>query len=173
MAKEKKSKLKHENKSKVSDSFKNTIKNYLDSFAKENEFFAKKYSNEKKSIDDCCAYIVGQVQKMQVNGLSDNEVFYLARHYFEEENLTVNPIPEGLKIIVNHTEELSEEGKKAAKDKALKAYEDAEIKKLEDAAKSKAEKEAKALEKAKKKEEERRLNQIKKTKVEQISLFDF
>lgn len=50
MAKEKTAKK--ENKSKVSDSFKNTIKNYLDSFAKENEFFANKYANEKKNKEE-------------------------------------------------------------------------------------------------------------------------
>lgn len=156
----------NESKSRVSNSFKNAIKSYLDSFAKENEFFAVKYANEKKNIDDCCAYIVGEVQNMQVNGLSDDEVYRLARHYYEEENLKVNPLPSGLKVIVNHTEELSEEEKKVAKEKALKAYEEAERKKLEDEAKKKLEKEAKALEKAMKKEEER------KTKFGQISLFD-
>lgn len=159
--------------SKVSQSFKSAIKSYLDSFAKENEFFSKKYANEKKTIDECCTFIVNEVQKMNVNGLSDDEVYYLARHYYEEDNLKVNPLPSGLKVVVNHNVELTEEEKKVAKEKAIKDYEEFEKKKLEDETKKKTEKLEKALEKAKKKEEEKRKEQIKRTKVEQISLFDF
>ena len=53
----------------VSKSFRDAIKNYLDQFAKENNLFAEKYKNQKKSIGECCNYIIQEVQKMQVHGL--------------------------------------------------------------------------------------------------------
>lgn len=158
---------KQENTFKVSVSFKNAIHSYLDSFAKENEFFANKYANEKKSIEDCCAYIIGEVQKMKVNGLSDDEVFYLARHYYEEEDLKVNPLPSGLQVVVNHHIELTEEEKAEMRKKALEEIKNEEKEKLLKEEKKKKEREEKAqlraIEKEKKEAE----------KTGQLSLFDF
>ena len=156
----------------VSKSFRDAIKNYLDQFAKENNLFAEKYKNQKKSVEECCTFIIQEVQKMQVNGLSDDEVYYLARHYYEEENLKVKPLPAGLKVVVNQHIELSEEEKQAAHQKALEDYTNAERKKLEDAAKKKADLEKKAEEKKKQKEQEEKLKRIEETKNEQFSIFD-
>ena len=95
---------------KVSQSFKDTIKAYLDQRAQSDPLFATSYQKAGKSIDECCNYIVQEVQKMHVNGLADDEVFGLAVHYYDEDNLgeikTVN-----CKVVVNHTVELTEEEK--------------------------------------------------------------
>lgn len=40
------------------ESFKQAIKAYLDKRAEEDSLFAPKYANEKKSIDECCSYII-------------------------------------------------------------------------------------------------------------------
>lgn len=45
------------------DSFKQAIKAYLDKRAEEDSLFAPKYANEKKSIDECCSYIMGEARK--------------------------------------------------------------------------------------------------------------
>lgn len=162
----------------VSKSFSDAIKLYLDNYANENSLFAEKYKNPKKNIDECCNFIVGEVRKMNVQGLSDDEVYYLARHYYEEENLKVNALPANLKIVVNQHIELTEEEKLVAHEKAVKDFEASERKKLEDEAKKKQEKEAKALEKARikaaKKEAElkARAEEQKKSN-HQMSLFDF
>ena len=98
---------------------------------------------------------------MNVKGLADDEVYYLARHYYEEDNLTFTET--SATVVVNHTIELTEEEKQQAREKAIKDFENAELEKL----KKQAEKE-KAKEKAKE-------AKIKKEKEEskQLSLFDF
>ncbi len=149
----------------VSDNFTNVIKQYLDGFAASDEHFAKCYSNPKKSIVECCAYIVGQVQKMGVRGLADDEVFQMARHYYLEEidpkDLQVTY--QANRVVTNAHVELTEEEKAQAKEQALKEYkencikaEEARIQKEEEKARKKAEAAAKKKEEqeAKRKAEE-------------------
>lgn len=159
-------------KKEVSDAFTKTIKQYLDDFASENPSFAEKYKNEKKSITKCCGFICDEVRKMNVKGLTDDEVFYLARHYYEEENVEGTEYKPS-QVVVNHQVVLTEEEKKAAHDKALKDYENAEREKLETAAKKKVEKEKKAIERAKQKEEAQKAKRLEENKNIQVSLFDF
>ena len=45
------------------ESFKQAIKAYLDKRAEEDSLFAPQYANEKKSIDECCSYIMGEARK--------------------------------------------------------------------------------------------------------------
>lgn len=154
-------------KSNVSKAFAESIKVYLDNYAKENEFFRVKYSNENKSIDECCAFIIGEVQKMKVNGLSDDEVYYLARHYYEEDNLKVNPLPYGLKVTVNHHIELSEEEKEKIRKNVLEEFKREEKAKLLKAEAKKKEREEKAKNRALEAEKKRLENSG------QLSIFDF
>ncbi|EOZ2853500.1 PcfK-like family protein [Listeria monocytogenes] len=147
-----------------SNPFYDAIKEYLDTYAKSNPQFAEKYSNPKKSIEKCCEFIVSEVQKMNVKGLDDGEVYYLARHYYEEENLDFK---EGIscKVVVNKAVELTPEEIEKAKQDALeeiKAEEMDRIQKEKEAAqkaeekriKKEQEKAAKKLELEKKKEQE-------------------
>ena len=70
--------------------FENAIKEYLDARAKEDVKFAEKYSNEKKSIEECCRFILGEMRKKAKSGMygaTDAEVFGLAVHYYDEEDL--------------------------------------------------------------------------------------
>lgn len=116
--------------SNVSKSFKDTIKSYLDKRAAEDELFAKSYSKEDKNIDECCKFIISEVQKMKVNGLSDDEVYSLAVHYYDEDNLgeiqSVNA-----NVVVNHVVELTEEEKAEAKLAAMKRIEQEEYARLQ------------------------------------------
>lgn len=48
---------------KATDTFKTTIKAYLDSRAVNDELFAATYAKEGKNIDDCVNYILNTVQK--------------------------------------------------------------------------------------------------------------
>ena len=114
---------------KVSQSFKDTIKAYLDQRAQSDPLFATSYQKTGKSIDECCNYIVQEVQKMHVNGLADDEVFGLAVHYYDEDNLgeikAVN-----CKVVVNHTVELTEEEKEKARKEAYDQFQKEEVAKL-------------------------------------------
>lgn len=149
----------------VSDNFTKAIKKYLDELAETDEHFKNCYCNPKKSIVECCAYIVGQVKKLGVMGLSDDEVYQMARHYFLEE---INP--DDLKmtyqpnqVITNSKIELTDVEREELRKKAIEEYkskcvmeEKERLEKIE-AAKRKKELEAiekKQLEEAKRKEKE-------------------
>lgn len=148
----------------VSQAFKDTIKSYLDSRAKEDELFAKSYANPNKNIDKCCDYIIQEVQKMNVKGLSDDEVYSLAVHYYDEDNL--GEIKEcSCKVVVNHTVELTEEEKAKAKAKAIADYEAKVRQELESSDKEKQKSESKTIPKS---------SPAKPTKkVQEMSIFDF
>ena len=170
MAKKEKSTQKkiNEKKSNHSEAFKNAIKEYLDNFAKENELFATKYANPKKNINDCCSFIVSEVQKMGVMGLDDGEVFYLARHYYEEENLEFNSNV-SCNVVVNKKVELTEEEKNKAREAALNEYKKQIIKEEQEKAEKEAKKQQKLLEKQKAKEEAKKQDS---KPYEQMDLFD-
>ena len=70
------------------DSFKQAIKAYLDKRAEEDSLFAPKYANEKKSIDECCSYIMGEARKRgNAIAISDEEVYGMAAHYYDEDDI--------------------------------------------------------------------------------------
>lgn len=67
--------------------FQKAIKTYLDNRAKQDAQFAENYAKPNKSIVYCCNYIMRQAQKHkgQVVVLSDDEVYGLAVHYYDED----------------------------------------------------------------------------------------
>lgn len=73
-------------------SFEDAIKTYLDELAKTDELFAKTYSKKGKSIKECCNYIMGEAKKAAKGGtsiaLSDEEVYALAIHYYDEDDIS-------------------------------------------------------------------------------------
>ncbi len=126
---------------KTSEAFKKTIREYLEQIAKEDQLFAASYAKENKNIDECCNYILQEVKKSGCNGFSDEEIFGMAIHYYDEDGIkNVNPV--NAKVVVNHVVELTEEEKKAAKEAALKEYEAKEMKRIEEDRKKKLEKKA-------------------------------
>ncbi|WP_071146136.1 PcfK-like family protein [Bacteroides ihuae] len=104
---------------KTSDAFKKTIKSYLEQRAKEDELFAVSYAKENKSVDECCNFILQQVQKSGCNGFGDEEIFGMAVHYYDEDDIK-NIKPVNCNVVVNHSVELTEEDKKAAHEAAMK-----------------------------------------------------
>lgn len=116
--------------SNVSKSFKDTIKSYLDARAASDELFAKNYAKEGKNLDECCDFIVSEVRKMKVSGLADDEVYSLAVHYWDEDDLGEIKAS-GVNVVVNHVVELTEEEKAEAKLAALKKIEQEEYARLQ------------------------------------------
>lgn len=107
---------------KSTDNFKNLISDKLQEMGAADSLFAEKLKNEKKNIDDCIIYILNTVQKSGSNGFSDDEIYGMAAHYYDEDKIEVgNKID--CKVVVNHTIELTEEEKnearKIAKEKAI------------------------------------------------------
>ena len=103
---------------KASNNFKETIKQYLDKRAAEDELFAVTYKKENKNLDECCNYVMECAKKGGCAGYSDQEVFGWAVHYYDEDDIK-NIKPISGKVIVNRSVELSEEDKENARKKAI------------------------------------------------------
>ena len=71
---------------KATEHFKQTIKTYLDERAKNDELFAVSYAKENKNMDDCATFILNQVKRSKCMGLTDEEVYSLAVHFFDEDD---------------------------------------------------------------------------------------
>ena len=73
-----------------------------------NDLFAKKVSNPKKNIEDCITYVINTIEKSRYKGLCDNDVYSLAVHYYEEDDIEVGK-PINCRVVVNHQVELTPE----------------------------------------------------------------
>lgn len=115
---------------KATEHFKQTIKAYLDERAKNDELFAVSYAKENKNMDDCVTFILNQVKRSKCMGLTDEEVYSLAVHFFDEDDIEIgNSI--ACNVIVNHTVELTEEEKAQARQEALKEYQAEQLRKMQ------------------------------------------
>ena len=79
--------------------FKDTIQKYLQERAAEDILFAPRLANPKKSIDECCRYILGEARKR---------------------GTSVGKVPVGSSVSSSHKVELTEEEKNAARQAAIK-----------------------------------------------------
>jgi hypothetical protein len=119
---------------KATDIFKRTIHTYLVQRAASDELFAEKYVNPNKSIDDCVTYILNTVQKSGCNGFADDEIYSMATHYYDEENINIgNPV--NCNVVVNHVVELTDEEKEQARKDAIQRVQDDAYKKMTQPAK--------------------------------------
>lgn len=106
---------------KSTDHFKDTIKAYLDKRSNEDAQFALAYAKENKNIDDCITYILNSVQQSGCNGFADDEIFGMAVHYYDEDNIDIGK-PISSKVIVNHPVEITQDEKDEAKKQAIESY---------------------------------------------------
>lgn len=105
--------------------FTRTILTHLEQRASVDPLFAQSFANINKNIDDCCTYILNEVQKSGCNGFTDDEVYSMAVHYYDEENIEIGK-PIDVRITVNHVVELTEDEKQQARQDAIqKAQNDA------------------------------------------------
>jgi len=125
---------------KGADIFKRTIHTYLVKRAASDELFAEKYANQQKNIDDCVTYILNTVQKSGCNGFADDEIYSMAVHYYDEDNIEIGK-PMNAHVVVNHVVELTEEEKEQAhKDAIQRVQEEAYRKMTQPVKKAKKEK---------------------------------
>ena len=119
---------------KASNHFKNTIKAYLDQRSENDVLFSLRYSKPEKNIDDCVTYILNTVQKSGCNGFADEEIYSMAVHYYDEDNIDIgNPVD--CHVTVNHVVELTEEEKQQAHKEALQRVQNEAYAKLTQPAK--------------------------------------
>jgi len=98
--------------------FKNTIKTYLDKRANEDALFAVAYVKANKNLDDCITCIFNTVQKSGCTGFTDDEVYSMAVHYYDEDNITIGNRM-NCRVVVNHVVELTAEEKEEARKEAI------------------------------------------------------
>lgn len=114
---------------KSTERFKNVIEKYLTDLAAKNPQFATMYSKENKNIDDCITYILNTVQKSGSNGFTQNEIYGMAIHYYDEDVIEVGK-PIDCHVVLNQKVELTEEEKAEAKEKAIRELIEEEKRKL-------------------------------------------
>lgn len=122
---------------KGTELFKAAIQNYLEYRAMTDDLFAPLYANPAKNIDDCITYILNEVQKSGMNGFDDDEIYSMAMHYYDEDDIEIGK-PISCKVMVNHHVELTEEEKQNARRKAIEQYQQMELNKLQSRAKQKS-----------------------------------
>ena len=101
--------------------FTRTISEYLNLRAATDPLFAPNLAKPHKNIEDCITYILKQVQQSGCNGFEDDEIYSMAVHYYDEDDLD-----EGSRVachvVVNHTIGLTEEEKAEARKQAILQY---------------------------------------------------
>ena len=115
---------------KATDYFKQTIQSYLQRRAQEDELFAPRYADPKKNIDDCITFILNYVKQSGCNGFADDEIYSLALHYYDEDDIDIGKPLTNCKVVVNHTIELSEAEKAEARRQAMQKATDEAYRKL-------------------------------------------
>ncbi len=70
---------------------KQIIQSYLEERAKNDPLFASVYAKPNKNINECFDYILSEAKKRgNAVCMSDDEVFGLAVHYYDEDDIKVN-----------------------------------------------------------------------------------
>ncbi|MBR6806131.1 MAG: PcfK-like family protein [Bacteroidaceae bacterium] len=126
---------------------KTVIKTYLENRAAADPQFAARYANPKKSIEECCKYITGEAYAKAKNGvavLSDDAVFGLAVHYYDEDSIVVQRTPSATSAPQAKLSKADREKLQRQAEAEYKAKVTAELKKQELARKQAQKEKAKA-----------------------------
>ena len=113
------------------EQFTRTIAEYLNLRAATDPLFAPNLAKPHKNIEDCITYILKQVQQSACNGFEDDEIYSMAVHYYDEDNLEVGSRV-ACHVVVNHTIVLSEEEKAEARKQAIQQYQAQELSRLQE-----------------------------------------
>lgn len=76
---------------------------YLLERAKEDLTLANNLTKDSKSLKECAKYITGEVYKKAVDnryfGWDNNELYQLAIHYYQEDEIKINKLPANVKAV--------------------------------------------------------------------------
>lgn len=118
--------------SEVTKLFEQRIGEWLTQARKEDATFDKKVAESKKNVEGCCNYILSEVRKAKQCGYDDDEIYGMARHYFDEDEIKDPGKQSVQRIIVTGHVDLSEAEKAEAMEAAKSQYL-RELKEKEDA----------------------------------------
>ena len=116
----------------VTKLFEQRIREWLTQARKEDATFDKKVAESKKDVQGCCNYILSEVRKAKQCGYDDAEIYGMARHYFDEEDIKDPGKQNVQRIVVTGHIDLSEAEKAEAMEAAKSQYL-RELKEKEDA----------------------------------------
>ena len=119
------------------EQFTRTIAEYLNLRAATDPLFAPNLAKPHKNIEDCVTYILKQVQQSACNGFEADEIYSMALHYYDEDDLEVGS-PVACHVVVNHTIVLTEEEKAEARKQAIQQYQAQELRRLQEPKRVKA-----------------------------------
>ena len=122
---------------KGTEHFTRAIAEYLNQRAATDPLFAPNLMKPNKSIEECVTYILNQVQASGCNGFEDDEIYSMAVHYYDEDDLDVGS-PVACHVVVNHTLVLTEEEKAEARKQAIQQYQAQELRRLQEPRRVKA-----------------------------------
>ena len=105
---------------KSSENFKKVIQSFLEDKAKNDLMFTQRFNNPSKDINECISFVLHKVKESGCNGFTDEEIYGLALHYYDEDKLDPIAKIDQSRIVVNHVVELSEADKKEAHQLAMK-----------------------------------------------------
>lgn len=124
---------------KGTEHFKNVIQNYLDERAQYDELFAENYRKKDKDMDSCIQYILNTVKQSGCNGFADDEIYSMAVHFFDEDNIDIgSPINAHVVAVVNQVVELTAEEKAQAHREAMQRVQEEAYRKMTQPTKKKA-----------------------------------
>lgn len=108
---------------KVTVRFKDVIQDYLAKRAENDVLFAARFLKPNKNIDDCITYILNTVQKSGCAGFEDDEIYSMAVHYYDEDDIQIGT-PVQCSVVINHEVELTHDEQKEARQSAIKQLHD-------------------------------------------------
>ena len=153
---------------KATNNFMKAIEAFIEREKQTDELFAKCVEEQpKKTPQGCVNYILKEVKKSGVAGWTDEEIYGMAKHFYDEKELKDPGELRNTRVVVNHHVELSDEEKTQAKAKALAEYEKAEKEKLE----KKAQKEKEIAVKRKEAERKALMEKRERERKMQLELF--
>ena len=129
---------------KGSEHFTRVITEFLNQRAMADPLFAPNLTKEHKSIEECVTYILTEVYRSGCSGFDDSEIFGMAVHYYDEDDIVVEDNPSISSVVVNHRIELTDEEKAKARQKALHRYQNEQYQQLTKRAKARTAKQVEA-----------------------------
>ena len=72
---------------KASNNAKKAVESHLKEVAAKDSLFAETLKKPNKNIEGCMNYIMSQAKKSGANMMTDDEVFQMAIHYYDEDSI--------------------------------------------------------------------------------------
>ena len=104
---------------KGSEAFTSTLRTYLEKRGSKDPLFAQLIKKPGKNMQDCVQYVLNTVKASGCNGFTDDEIYNMAIHYFDEDKIDIGKPVNINHVVVNHKVELTAAEKAEARKQAI------------------------------------------------------